>query len=1241
MDELKNTIVSAVQGGLNLDDDIHAIPDGDGRERRNIMIGYDGSNGLVEPVLGYEKITFPVSDAFYHGGDSDVDGNLYVVYSKKVIVGLDKITTFYVYKYNGTWIKILETTEEIFDRSLHVEVRYGDGYVFITQDGYAPLMIDVAKNTEYSAKSKAVISYMTFDETSVEVRVPQSGYLPTVGDEVSFVFDSTAVDVGAFNGTGTVTKINTYVLEDTYGVVVNIGNETDIGAVNGYLLPGSTNYAPFVENLTTARPVPQMCADVEMISDQSLGYNKFSESMFTFGYSFVYDDGYETIISPLSPPDITRLAYDSSYRTNIGALYNKARITIRPYSGVDKVRIYAKKDDPSESFYRVVELDITDTGKVQYDWDGVLAEDVLDNSVWAKGSEAIPLSAKVMEYLPDERVAYGVCDEGYELSDVKFFAAVDKEEYDTSGEKYYDWESGRMTYEELHYNENVLATQSYSYNILPMDWSTADRDGKYVFYFTVSARGGTGEPELYKWEYSIPINDGTTSSQCLDDIITEINSHIVEPFTPKLKQLYARRETNNIKLYFIFETINYYDYVSGDLQTTSVFRENLYSKHIKEKSNEQFGVVFYDKYNRSAAYTNNGGIYQNPGYYNNNNAFVWKACAYLNGTIPSWAVSYQFIVKRNLNTWSQHIIPCKYTYGTWGDINSIGSGQTYEDVIDSKAIKYFYNNVYGIAFNKLIGDDVNENSALIYQYKEGDYCRLVKYYTRDGWWARPDENMYRITGVKTDDDGTYFLIEDRYGNFDTTYNAYYLEARTDTSTRYLQFEIMNVGTLTLDESEVWTEIGERYSCVNGFSGTLIYAIYPEEPELSWQEFYRHDLDYGNCLYRNIYRGNLDLEIDWDESLFYVESHYLYDSSNTRKLINVGRPHVVNKNKNNRRNIVRHGGKKFDGTDVDNRRVFDYNDYELLNNEVGELTGMATRGNVLRLYCPHKTASIYLNAVEGNLPNGTTNYVYTDRVFGTLRWSDDRYGCSDEKSIVEAGDSIYFYDSRNNDIIRDTIGGMIPIAGKISVGENSYDGKMKSFLTGSVIMGYNPKYRQLFITRESDKATVWYSEIYNRWMSYLTIQPTDYIEADNDTWSVAGIYLFKHHQSGSNTYDSSGATSTSNSVFDIVVGQDRAVNKLFEAVVQHVDNKQDVYLKSYSKDWSSYMYTKIPKGIFKKWDDVFYSDITKGIKGLSSNFRTAMMYEGYDMIGKVGVFKIDTSEDFNLSALEVRYSNRIK
>jgi hypothetical protein len=91
------------------------------------------------------------------------------------------------------------------------------------------------------------------------------------------------------------------------------------------------------------------------------------------------------------------------------------------------------------------------------------------------------------------------------------------------------------------------------------------------------------------------------------------------------------------------------------------------------------------------------------------------------------------------------------------------------------------------------------------------------------------------------------------------------------------------------------------------------------------------------------------------------------------------------------------------------------------------------------------------------------------------------------------------------------------------------------------------------------------------------------------------------------------------------------------MVMHTDTKLDVYLKTYSKDWNTYMYTKIPKGIFQKWDDVYYSDITKGLKGLSSNFRTAMMYEGDDMIGKTGVFKIDTTDDFNLSAMEVRYS----
>ena len=991
-DELKNVLVSATQGGLNLDDDIHAIPDGDGRERRNIMIGYDGSNGLVEPILGYEKITFPVSGATYHGGDSDVDGNLYLVYSKT--------GTYYIYRYRPNvnpvirWSKILETTDVLFNTSNYVHIKYGDGYVFITQDGYAPLMIDVDKNSTFSNQFyNAKISYMTYDGMSVEVRIPQGVYCPVVGDEVSFVFDSISVDIGAFNGTGTVTKIIEYNLESQYGVVVNIDNGIDIGVVNGYLLPGSTNYASFIENLTTARPVPQMCADVEMISDPSLGYNKFSESLFTFGYSFVYDDGYETIISPLSPPDITRLAYDSSYRTNIGTLYNKARITIRPYSGVDKVRIYAKKDNPSESFYRVVELDITTIGKVQYDWDGVLVEDVLDNSVWAKGSEAIPLSAKVMEYLPDERVAYGVCDEGYELSDVKFWTAVYKEAYNLAVDSYYKATSLYMQKgTRIHWND---------YQFLPLGWDTAAKDGKFVFNFYVNTTTIKGNKD-FLFTVEKDINYGITSDNFMDSIVIAINDKYNSyPETETKPGLTVTRVGDNLNIWFVHNSVGYFKFVMGTIQLISKFADKLYSKHIKEKSNEQFGVVFYDKYNRSAAYTNPSGVYKIRGYYTNNTAYVWKAVLLLGGTVPSWAVSYQFIVKRNLNSWSQHIIPNKFTYGSWGSSGTV----------DSKAIKYFYNNIYGIAFNKLIGDNVNENSALIYQYKEGDYCRFIKHYNTNGWWARPDENMYRITGVKIDDDGTYFLIEDTDGNFDETYNAYYLEKRTNTSTRYLQFEIINVGTLTLDESEVWTEISERFSCVNGFSGTPVTAIYPEDREAGWQPFYSHHVDYGNCLYRNIYRGNLDLEKGWDESMFYLESQYLYDSSNTRKLINIGRPHVVNKNKNNRRNIVRHGGKKFDGTDVDNRRVFDYDDYELLNNEVGELTGMATRGNVLRLYCPHKTASIYLNAVEGSLPDGTTNYVYTDRVFGTMRWSNDRYGCSDEKSIVEAGDSIYFYDSK--------------------------------------------------------------------------------------------------------------------------------------------------------------------------------------------------------------------------------------
>lgn len=1221
-DELKNVLVSATQGGLNLDDNIHAIPEGDGRERTNIMVGYEGNNGGVEPVLGYEKITFPVSGATFHGVDSDVDGNLYYVYSKT--------GTYYIYRYRPNvnpairWTKILETTEVLFNTANYVQVKYGDGYVFITQDGYAPLMINVVENISFNSYSAKISNYW-FNGANTRVAIPKTGYCPSVNDEVSILLDTENTDRGVPSVTGTVIDVTDYTPGAQYWITLDTVNATDYGGVVGYLVEGNYfGYAPFIENLTTARPVPQRCPKVEFTSDSSLSYNKFSESIFTFGYSFVYEDGYETKISPLSPADLTRLEYDAAFRTNVSTLYNRVNITIRPYSGVDKVRIYAKKDNVSESFYRVVELEATN--EVVYSWDGVLAEDVLDNESWAVGSESIPISAKNMEYLPDDRITYGVCNEGYELEGIKLFTELSEEAYATEG--------SRESAKDENNNNNLeeiggVFYRSYTYDfssILSFDTAPSNGVINVIYKIIISYFIGASVP-VQKYEYTYNVNVNISSGDTENDVL----NNIIIALENESAKIEAENISGNLKIahdatYPLGTSVSSVGAI-GSVYYEVSFSDPLYSKTIKEGSTEQFGVVFYDKYNRSAAYTNDSNVVSVSRTESNNTAYTYNPLVYIGGTLPSWAVSYQFIVKRNFNTWGHYIIPCKRTYGSWGT-----SGRT---TVDSKAIKLF-NGAYGINFNRLIDVDINSNAALIYQFKEGDYCRFNRYYTPSGWWTVNQNSSYRITGTKVDTDGTYYLIDDESGTFGNIFTTYYEAAWTADNARYLQFEVFNVGTLTLDAGEVWTEIGERYSCVNGFEGTLESTLYPEEPDAGNQNFYAHEIDYGNAIYRNVYRANLDLENTWDESAFYIESPYLYDSSNTRKLINVGRPHVVNDNKSSRRNIARHGGKKFDGTDVDFRRVFSSKDYANLGNEYGELTGMAVRDNVLRMYLPYGTASVYFNAVEGNLPDGTSNYVYTDRVFGTLRWSKEKYGCSDIETITKSADSVYFYDSINLDVIRDTQGGLIPVGGKISVGEYSNDGKMKSFLTSKVIMGYCPRYEQIYATRVSDKATVWYSELYGRWMGYYTIQPSAYVTAQNNLWSVAGIHSFKHHQSGSNTYDSSGATSTSNSVFDIVVGQDRAVNKLFEAVVQHVDNKQDVYLKSYSKDWSSYMYTKIPKGIFKKWDDVFYSDITKGIKGLSSNFRTAMMYEGDDMIGKVGVFKIDTSEDFNLSALEVRY-----
>ena len=446
----------------------------------------------------------------------------------------------------------------------------------------------------------------------------------------------------------------------------------------------------------------------------------------------------------------------------------------------------------------------------------------------------------------------------------------------------------------------------------------------------------------------------------------------------------------------------------------------------------------------------------------------------------------------------------------------------------------------------------------------------------------------------------------------------------------MQFEVVNVGDISLTADNVWNEIGESYGLigVDGYGQREGDTYeYPENGQSYF--FYEHEIDYGRAVARPVYRANLDLD-DYLEWIFYVESEYIFDGSN-KKLLITGRPHTITDNTQRFRNIIRNGGRKFDGTEIDNRRVFDYLDYSDLGENYGEISGLVQRGNTVRVYCPRKSGSIYLNANEMSNQDGTTNLIYNSKVLGTLRWSNQKYGCTDARSIFSTGDDIYFFDSINKKFIKDTQGGMFCISSK----DQQYDGKVDSFfksITGDVIVGYDPIYRVVYVTADD---TIAFLEDYGRWFTFFDIEPLGYFVAVNKLYSYNTYGVFEHNTQGLVSYNSLGVQSDADGELDLVIAPERINGKNYEAVVLHSDSKSDVYLNCYTKNWSDDLYTKIPSGTFKEWDGMYYADVTKG--GKESTFKSYMMYAGNDMVGKVGIFKV--VGDVSFSGLEVRYSIR--
>jgi hypothetical protein len=158
-------------------------------------------------------------------------------------------------------------------------------------------------------------------------------------------------------------------------------------------------------------------------TDSGLRYNNLKENVFQFCYTYEYEDGEISALSPISKLAVsdTNLSYNVLARNTFAEENNTLRITVKnAYGDVSKIHVYARKNNEG-TFYKIKDLVNQDpqnggnpTRSFLFRNDGVYT--ILPNQQRDKLFDAVPLRAGAQTYAGN-RIIYGDYEEGFDPVD--------------------------------------------------------------------------------------------------------------------------------------------------------------------------------------------------------------------------------------------------------------------------------------------------------------------------------------------------------------------------------------------------------------------------------------------------------------------------------------------------------------------------------------------------------------------------------------------------------------------------------------------------------------------------------------------------------------------------------------------------------------------------------------------------------------------------------------------------------
>lgn len=1125
----KNDIIPV--GGLNTDDDPRHFSQGDYVEARNLRIGPpqdQGDAGLVQTLRSTSELAYPLIEGVV--GDNWVDLGVAKDEENDRAYNLGYVETggtpdkwFVIVKHN----LLDDTTKLIFQGDADDWGVYG--WDATMQKIHNPRIVD----------DRLIWTDNVNDIRQMDVAKMETTWDAGIDQVVMFFDYNYAVGVGYNIGD------LVYYLDTVYVVLINTLAQGDYppdaptyydpiaNIVDVYLDPIDPN------NFTLAALPPLIAPLAQYMPTPSVAVNQLKGRTWQFSYQYVYMDYRKSTFAPpsLVPAPSQEEGIDGTPETD-PSHNNTIRLEINTGNEqVRSIRVVARTSEDPSTWFIIDEIFVVNDKDYRvkapginmyvYFYNDKSGEVVLSTEVFNM-FQYVPVRAKHMELIEGNRLAFGNITEGY--SRVGVDAEIE------------------LAWQDL----SAITIQTVYLTVTPeMMWVGPDDDWEHHLRFRLPTHNpGVCTFKIRMkffpedtWHYIEYVYNGadlypSTVKTGLQNAINVAYPGAVDTCFMEYEFAFCAWWFEGPHSPLPYETWSYEFYYEALINNIDKYRQ------LKTGATHAWAIIYRDIVGRI---TPLNGLTEMTKYIpfptesvDSNVVRRPEVTFKLNHLPPPQAESYEIAYAGNKSTsWHLQLLGYNFAIGKQGDNHeTAGSPATSADYYRIRVKK-----AQEVTRDSLLNWSVEE-----YVWQKGDRIRIIGKVSIAGVLTEINDSIYDVEIVAVFDDVEF---ENDVGDGTTA---------VETTDQWLYFPVNQKISFTPAQGSspniwpdnLWVEIYRPFTTESNLYFTT-GMTFPIGVDVYGNKYHGGDVDQvlnasGNPLtpasvnntshdnwkywrnFRNVFNDN-DFPI-------YCESEYASDFYITNKLTSQGNPVPVidSQQQNILTKRLRHGGKVNIGSQVNLIADFDFDDYKDLKDEYGPIEGLRAVGFVLKAVQYTKVVSVYISRLESFTASGQAQYLFTDKVFGSVRPSMENYGTSHPESVHVHNRHLYFWDQSEGAVIRDAANGIVPIS----------DNKMKRYFSDlahildgeskmdqRVQFTYAKEVNQLvcmFGIGATTKEIVTYSEDDQRWKMYVDLS------FDLGRFYYFGKRLF--HTNGATIYEWWQGTDYLNIGGDVRTGQIR-------------------------------------------------------------------------------------------------------